>query len=887
MIVISCPKCRAELEVSDTQSGKVIKCPECGVGLRVPAPRKEIPGKEMQIKAAPSKSPAAMPPKGLSSKSRPPDKRDSASRPPMKKAEAHSKGNPPWLIIGVVGGSLAFLAVVGVVVGLVVSRSTSNSSEKSASSPFSPPSTSQIAKGPGGSSGTPQKQAEEESSSTAKKEEPSKKEEEDFPEPAAVSGTDVYKQALKSVAFILTVHPGGGVSAGTGTLIDQKNRLVLTNYHVAATGLQNKVYFPIYREKDGTLIVERQKFLQLANKDKQNIGRLVASDRSKDLAIVQIDYIPKEIQAMAVARGPVAPGQSVYSIGNAGLIGGSLWGYFDGKVRQVVHKSFLTAGPGMPPFEVTAQMVEATNPSNPGDSGGPLINEYCELVAVTQGGMQNRQQMNHFIAASEATRFVEEYFKKLGQQWVRATPSMGGTVDVGNLIKKLSSSDPKIRSRAMATLGKIGPPARLAVPTLLSTMKDSDGALRQEAAAALKKIGPPEKSEKTLLDKSLHDSSPEVRAYAAEAIGKLGMDARDKVGSLAALLKNDKEASVRQSAAAALGMMGAFAKDQVATVLVKSLEDPEKEVRLAAGEALSNMEPAAADIPTLVKALKQSDMELRVFAARALGNLGPQARDVVGDLIEASKNGDSQARGAAISALGQVGSEAKKAIPSIVEAMQQKDTRDLAIVALGKIGPDAKDKNTVPELAKLLKEKDCQPLVVEALGKIGPDAKVAVPDLAELLKNTEKEMRPAILTTLGRMRGAAKAAVPAIGDCLDTNDKETSVQALKILADLGPDAKEAVGQIIALFADDEVEKENKLRAQAARTLGKIGKAAVPKLQSTLKNSRNRYIVAGVIEALGDIGPDAKPAATGIQPYLNNNDRLIAETARRAMEKILR
>jgi HEAT repeat protein len=148
-------------------------------------------------------------------------------------------------------------------------------------------------------------------------------------------------------------------------------------------------------------------------------------------------------------------------------------------------------------------------------------------------------------------------------------------------------------------------------------------------------------------------------------------------------------------------------------------------------------------------------------------------------------------------------------------------------------------------------------------------------------------MRPAILATLGRMGPAAKAAVPAIGDCLDTSDKETSLQALKLLADIGPDAKDAVAQIVALFADDEVGKENKLRAQAAKTLGKIGKSAVPKLQTTLKNSRNRYIQAGVIEALGDIGPDAKPAAATIQQQLSSNDPLVSVAANRALSKILR
>src|SRR5437899_7347785 len=60
MIVITCPKCRAELEVSNQQGGKVIKCPECGASLKVPMPRKEAPSKETQIKTAPSKPMAAV-----------------------------------------------------------------------------------------------------------------------------------------------------------------------------------------------------------------------------------------------------------------------------------------------------------------------------------------------------------------------------------------------------------------------------------------------------------------------------------------------------------------------------------------------------------------------------------------------------------------------------------------------------------------------------------------------------------------------------------------------------------------------------------------------------------------------------------------------------------
>src|SRR5438105_2046667 len=131
MIVITCPKCRAELEISNQQGGKVIKCPECGAGLRVPIPRKESSSKETQIRTTPSKPMAAVPPK-----TRGPEKKESGRRSdqPSQKSSAKPAGNNPWLIVGIVGGSLAFLAIVGTVVGIIAFRSTGTDGTSSTTS---------------------------------------------------------------------------------------------------------------------------------------------------------------------------------------------------------------------------------------------------------------------------------------------------------------------------------------------------------------------------------------------------------------------------------------------------------------------------------------------------------------------------------------------------------------------------------------------------------------------------------------------------------------------------------------------------------------------------------------------------------------------------------
>ena len=51
-------------------------------------------------------------------------------------------------------------------------------------------------------------------------------------------------------------------------------------------------------------------------------------------------------------------------------------------------------------------MVETDSPTNPGDSGGPLLNAKGELVGVTQGGALNAQLVSTFIDVSEVKQLL-------------------------------------------------------------------------------------------------------------------------------------------------------------------------------------------------------------------------------------------------------------------------------------------------------------------------------------------------------------------------------------------------------------------------------------------------------------------------------------------------
>ena len=172
---------------------------------------------------------------------------------------------------------------------------------------------------------------------------------------------------------------------------------MLTNFHVVGTNDRATVLFPAYR---GTRpIAEREYYTDRLKREGGIRGRVVARDRTHDLAIVQLASLPDGVQAMPLDNDGVAPGQTVHSVGNPGD-SGALWVYTPGKVRQVYHKRWKSQlGDETLSFE--ADVIETDSATNPGDSGGPLVNDKGQLVGVTQGGAVNARLLSTFIDVAE------------------------------------------------------------------------------------------------------------------------------------------------------------------------------------------------------------------------------------------------------------------------------------------------------------------------------------------------------------------------------------------------------------------------------------------------------------------------------------------------------
>jgi HEAT repeat protein len=88
---------------------------------------------------------------------------------------------------------------------------------------------------------------------------------------------------------------------------------------------------------------------------------------------------------------------------------------------------------------------------------------------------------------------------------------------------------PRVRLKAIAALGKFGPPA---VPVLTQALKDADRSVRGDAAEALGWIKPPAEAAVPALIQALNDADTSVQGRAALALRRIAPAAKDIVPAL-------------------------------------------------------------------------------------------------------------------------------------------------------------------------------------------------------------------------------------------------------------------------------------------------------------------------------------------------------------------
>jgi Tfp pilus assembly protein PilF len=206
---------------------------------------------------------------------------------------------------------------------------------------------------------------------------------------------DLYARTLRGTALILT--PTG---SGTGWVIDLDQRLMVTNEHVVGKHEQVEVIFPTHGANGG-LIAEIDHYRRHAHRV---VADVLDVDLRHDLALLRLrEHPPDGVTSLKLADQEPLPSQHLHSIGNPSA-SGALWVYSEGKVRQVYTKEWRYAtGPLR-----SARVVETQSPINPGDSGGPVVNDAGEVVAVVSGRQSDASLMGWCIAAAEVRTYFDE-----------------------------------------------------------------------------------------------------------------------------------------------------------------------------------------------------------------------------------------------------------------------------------------------------------------------------------------------------------------------------------------------------------------------------------------------------------------------------------------------
>jgi HEAT repeat protein/S1-C subfamily serine protease len=821
MIDVTCPKCRVELEVPTNQAGSRVTCPECEHTFVVPRPGAIKAGRPTATKAEAPRGPR-------SSSSRPPALPPRGKRPPKRRRDEDDEdedsggGSNLGLILGLSAGGVLVVALIGVGLWLALRSNNSNNTNAQAknNAPINAPAPPQPPMGamggrpgfpPAGMAGGPMNTPPAVTPHTgnppvtkgptpqtpAPKPPEEKTPSSSTPPPVPTENSGLTDFVLKSTVWLIVPQADGKIAAGTGSLIDKANRLVLTNFHVVEGAREVAVLFPIFEE--GQLVQNRDKYLHIAQNQPDSVLKapVIAQDNKRDLALVQLPQLPDNVLPLGVADKDVAQGQDVHSLGNPGA-GGFMWVYARGRVRAVSRKHKWKAGGGGSVLDLESDVILTDSPTNPGDSGGPLVNEQGQLVGVTHGLDPNSRGFSLFINRTEVIDFVKTQCANKGLTWDKSDRKLdvvaGGPseADLPTLVKDLRSPDSAARARAARQLGAMGVKAAQAVDELITLLKD------------------PEKLPKRL---------------ALEALGKIGPEARSAAGALLEILKDPSDAGMRRDAAKALGKIGSAVKSQAFPVLAAALEDTDKEVRMAAAEAMASLGPLERDdLRVVLKVLKSTDPDLRARAARALGQFPAQAKEVIPELVTAynAPGADKQLRVEVVTSLGNFGPEAVAALPVLTEALKSRQ----------------------PELVRAA----CQ-----AAGKLGAEAGKLVPEMASAMDGGDMPTKKEILGALQKLGPAAKEAAPALGKILGEKDRDARLEALKVLEALGKDGKAAAPQVVGLFAD-EVDWSERIM----KVLQKMGKDIVSDLINGL-NNQHPNVRLGCARTLGALGKDARQA----------------------------
>lgn len=211
---------------------------------------------------------------------------------------------------------------------------------------------------------------------------------------------EIYKRVAPATVTVLGSF-GETYSVGTGVIFTS-NGYIVTNYHVIAGCQECTVWV---KDENGA--------------DTTYDAKFVGGDEQKDLAVLKIDATGLPTAEFGVSAD-LQVGDSVYAIGNP--LGTELRSTFTDGIVSAVDRNVEVDG-------VTMTLVQTNAALNHGNSGGPLINIYGQVIGINtikmMSGEDTIEGLGFAIPTSHAVRWINEI---LSQGYVGPSPILGLSV---------------------------------------------------------------------------------------------------------------------------------------------------------------------------------------------------------------------------------------------------------------------------------------------------------------------------------------------------------------------------------------------------------------------------------------------------------------------------
>jgi serine protease Do len=195
------------------------------------------------------------------------------------------------------------------------------------------------------------------------------------PTPAArikLTAKDIYQQSAAAIVRIDVTDPHGA-RVGTGFIVDRTG-LVATNLHVVGGSDKIKI-----KTGDG---------------HEYQVSEVVGYDKNRDLALLRIQS-PIALPAIRLGDSDaLIPGDQIVAIGNPLGFENTVSAGLISSVRVFCTPEQAAAAQCPETNNIDLKYLQISAPISQGSSGGPLFNQFGEVVGITTGIIDGGQSIN-------------------------------------------------------------------------------------------------------------------------------------------------------------------------------------------------------------------------------------------------------------------------------------------------------------------------------------------------------------------------------------------------------------------------------------------------------------------------------------------------------------